>query len=127
MKTKLKKKHTMPNKFKEYFTNIGPSLASSIITKGLSSHEHYLPNKTDTIFRFVHVTESEIAKHISNLTTKNSSGFNGISTKLLKLIKDEMIKPLTCIVNQCLKTGIFPDNLKLAKVIPLHKKGDKRL
>ena len=38
-----------------------------------------------------------------------------------------MIKPLTCIVNQCLITGIFPDNLKLAKVIPLHKKDDKMI
>ena len=38
-----------------------------------------------------------------------------------------MIKPLTCIVNQCLITGIFPDNLKLAKVIPLHKKDDKKI
>ena len=38
-----------------------------------------------------------------------------------------MIKPLTCIVNQCLKTGIFPDNLKLAKVIRLHKKDDKMI
>ena len=38
-----------------------------------------------------------------------------------------MIKPLTCIVNQCLITGVFPDNLKLAKVIPLHKKDDKMI
>ena len=38
-----------------------------------------------------------------------------------------MIKPLTCIVNQCLITGIYPDNLKLAKVIPLHKKDDKKI
>ena len=38
-----------------------------------------------------------------------------------------MIKPLTCIVNQCLITGIFTDNLKLAKVIPLHKKDDKMI
>ena len=38
-----------------------------------------------------------------------------------------MIKPLTCVVNQCLITGIFPDNLKLAQVLPLHKKDDKMI
>ena len=92
-------KYAIANTFNEYFTNISPSLASSIITKGLSSHKHYLTNKTDTIFRFVHVTEDEIAKRISNLKTKNSSGFYGISTKLLKIIKEEMIKLLTRIVN----------------------------
>ena len=31
---------------------------------------------------------------------------------------------MTITVNQSLTTGIFPDNLKLAKVIPLFKKGD---
>ena len=76
-------KHTIANKFNEYFTNIGPSLASSIIRKGLNPHSHYLTNKTDTISCFVHVTEDEIAKHICNLKTKNSSGFDGISTKFL--------------------------------------------
>ena len=38
-----------------------------------------------------------------------------------------MKKALTCIVNECLITGIFPDNIKLAKVIPLHKKDDKMI
>ena len=33
-------------------------------------------------------------------------------------------KPLTIIINQSLKTGIFPEALKIAKVKPLYKKGD---
>ena len=32
-------KHTIAHKFKKYFTNIGPSLASSVITKGFNSHK----------------------------------------------------------------------------------------
>ena len=32
--------------------------------------------------------------------------------------------PITHIINQSLHSGIFPDNLKLAKVIPIDKKGD---
>ena len=31
-------------------------------------------------------------------------------------------KSLTLIINQTLSTGIFPDSLKVAKVIPLYKK-----
>ena len=115
------------NTFNEYFTNIGPSLASSIITTGLDSHKHYLTNKTKNIFKFQNISEKEISETISSLKTKNSSGFDGISTKLLKVIKTEITKPLTCLINQCLKTGTFPDNLKLAKVIPLHKKDDKTI
>ena len=37
----------------------------------------------------------------------------------------ELCKPITVIVNQCVKTCILPDTLKIAKVIPLFKKGDQ--
>ena len=63
-------------------------------------------------------------KTIVILKTKNSFGHDGISTKLLKEISIELIKPLNTLTNQCFHTGIFPDNLKIAKVIPLHKKDD---
>jgi hypothetical protein len=46
---------------------------------------------------------------------------------LIKTIKHEILKPLTIIINQTLNTGIFPDNLKIAKVIPLYKKDDEMI
>ena len=58
------------------------------------------------------------------MKSKNSSGNDDISNRLLKSIKCEISKPLTIIINQSLETGIFPDALKVAKVKPLFKKGD---
>ena len=58
------------------------------------------------------------------MKSKNSSGKDGISNKLLKSIKGKISKPLTIIINQCLETGIFPDVLKISKVKPLYKKGE---
>ena len=45
----------------------------------------------------------------------------------MKSIINILIKPLTIIINQMLETGVFPDKLKFAKVIPLFKKGDPTL
>ena len=59
--------------------------------------------------------------------TKASCGFDGISSQLLKLIKPVLTKSLTLITNQILTTGIFPDKLKIAKVIPIYKKGEETL
>ena len=61
---------------------------------------------------------------MKSLKSKNSAGFDGISTNLLKNIMPGILKPITLILNQSLATGIFPDKLKIAKVIPLYKKGD---
>ena len=43
----------------------------------------------------------------------------------MKKISPIILTPLTTIINQSLSTGIFPDQLKIAKVIPLYKKDDQ--
>ena len=64
---------------------------------------------------------------LNNLKPKPSCGHDEISTKLLKACRLEICKPLTLIINQMLTTGIFPDDLKVAKVIPLFKKGKREI
>ncbi len=64
---------------------------------------------------------------INKLAPKTSYGFDEISTKLLKTIKVALVTPTTLIINQMLCTGIFPDKLKIAKIIPIHKKEDETL
>ena len=36
-----------------------------------------------------------------------------------------MAKPLTLIINQMLNSGIYPDQPKISKVVPLYKANDK--
>ena len=50
-----------------------------------------------------------------------------MSNKILKIISDEIAEPLTIIINQSFKTGLFPNNLKIAKVVPIYKKGEVHL
>ena len=40
----------------------------------------------------------------------------------LKCIAHEICECLTLIINQSIRTGIFPENLKIAKVVPIYKK-----
>ena len=54
-------------------------------------------------------------------------GYDGISTEHLKLINKDHSKCLTLIINQSFNSGIFPDKLKIAKVTPIYKKGDKQI
>ena len=61
-------------------------------------------------------------KATDTLENKSSSGHDGISNKLLKLVKNELKKPLTLIINQMITTGIFPESFKISKITPLYKK-----
>ena len=64
---------------------------------------------------------------IDHLKNKSSKGINGISNNLIKTAKYVFAKPLTLIINQMLSSGIFPEQLKVSKIILLHKANDKLL
>ena len=59
------------------------------------------------------------------LKNKSSKGIDGISNNLIKTAKYVFAKPLILIINQMLYSGIFPEQLKVSKIIPLHKVNDK--
>ena len=66
-------------------------------------------------------------KKISILDVSEILKKDGISNIVLKAIIPVILKPLTLIINQMLNTDIFPDYLKIAKLVPLYKKGDDGL
>ena len=113
------------NQFNAYFCNIGINLAAQIQPTNITnSYKNYLKHPTAIEFCFIPVNNDIVSQIIDNLKPKSSCGSDGLSLKLLKTVKLELIESITIIINQCLRTGIFPDKLKIAKVIPLFKKGD---
>ena len=107
------------NTFNHFFTNIGANLAKRINYTGHKTFRDYLEEKTNNSFAFTNVDENDVISIINNLQSKNSCGWDSISTKLLKQIVSGISKPLTILINQVLNTGIFPDKLKIAKIIPI--------
>ena len=57
---------------------------------------------------------------------KKSKDMDGISLHLLKSIVTSVCKPLAHIFNLSLKIGVFPDKLKVSRVVPIFKAGDKK-
>ena len=83
----------------------------------------FLTGTHNCTFQFEKIDDISILRIINDLPNKSSTGFDDISMRLIKAIKTEIISGLTCIFNQSLNTGIFSEKLKIAKVIPIHKKG----
>ena len=65
----------------------------------------------------------EIEEEIANLNCSKATGPFSIPVVILKLIINVVSQPLETIFNASLSTGIVPTSLKLAKVIPVFKKG----
>ena len=55
------------------------------------------------------------------MSTKKATGLDDISCKILELARPVIVDSLTFIMNLSLSTGVFPNDWKIAKVVPLHK------
>lgn len=69
----------------------------------------------------------DIKKIIMSLNSTNSVGYDGIATKILKHVSDEICGHLSHIINLSISEGVFPDALKVAIVRPLFKKDDREI
>jgi len=119
-------KTVIAEEFNKYFIGVGPKQAEKILIPENKSFTDFLKNPTIHIFNFKTVDDQEIIKVIDSLKSKSSYGHDGMSNKLLKYVKYEIAKPLKLLFNQTVECGIFPANLKKARVIPIYKKGDEQ-
>ena len=108
--------------FNNFFVNIGPSLTKNIRHIPKKTFLMYLNKTILTSFDFQLIDDSNFDNIIQSIHTKTSSGHDGISVKLLKYLAPALRQPLTIIIDQSLLTGIFPEKLKIAKVLRLFKK-----
>ena len=116
------------NEFAMHYAGLGAKYADQII-QTRNPNKMYQPLKnlnpnTDTIF-LNPTTEDEVKKCIENLKPKSSAGIDSISNRLIILLKEVLIKPITSLINLSYEQGIFPGIFKTAKVIPLYKSGNK--
>jgi len=87
--------------------------------------ESFCENKKIRIFSIPVMSTHEANSYITSLKDKNSFGFDGISSKILKFSLPHTIDSLTYLFNLCISNNYYPSAFKYAKVIPLFKKGDK--
>ena len=115
-----------PENFNYFFTEVAENILENIPLSN-KDYQQYLQNlkinNNDSIFLYP-ATEHEIADIIRNLKNSKSTDIYNHSVGMFKDNIDSLVAPITYIVNLILESGIFPDKLKIAKIIPLLKSGD---
>ena len=112
--------------FNSYFACIGSSVSNNV--KQSSKHfTNYLNNRTINSTFFLPTNENEIIKVVRPLRNTSSAGHDEISVTFIKKVIFAIAKPLSSIFNMSISTGIVPDPLKLANVIPVYKKGNNNI
>ena len=124
--TSITDSKTIAEEFNKYFSLVGPNLESNIPIVDKIPHDYLIRPSKDSFYIFP-VTKDEVEKEIACLKNNKSTGPYSVPIKLLKLIKYIISKPLEQIFNLCFAKGVVPDNMKIANVIPIHKKDSQLL
>ena len=123
--TIITSRRSICSEFNNYFVNAADKLNKFKYTT-IQPHDfkQFLNNPSSSSIFLSPITSAEIIDIINKLDSRKS---NNISPKLLKALSSSFSNALSYLFNSCMLSGVFPDELKIAKVIPLYKSGSSNL
>ena len=101
-------------------SSIASELQGTIYHNG-KDFTNYLKNSNEYNFLMNPIDKNEIINIINNLNLNKSTGPHSIPSDILNIIKLNVAKPLSEIVNFSFVNGTYIENLKLSKSIPTFK------
>ena len=110
--------------FNDYFVNIGSNIANQLPTTD-TSFESFLNDRCPNYFFITPIIQEEIVDIINKIPCGKAPGWDGVSSIILNKTKYYFAKPLALIFNKSITSGIFPDGLKVGKVVTIYEKGSK--
>ena len=113
----------LANLFNDHFSSLAYKYTSTL-PKYENNYSEYLGNKIQETMYVWPTCPMEVKNILINSKPKLSAGFDEIPLKLLKSSPDNIIMALSNIFNLSLSTGKVNSDFKIAKIIPLYKKGD---
>ena len=114
---------TIANIMNKHFAGIAKKLAAKLKNSD-KNFRSYLGRGCKKNMYFKYIEVHEILEEIRNICEKKAMGFDNIPPKIIKWAPEIFASILQTIFNKCLSTGYYPQNMKVARVVPIHKEGD---
>ena len=111
-------------KFANFFKEV-PLTVGAKIERTTEKSSKYAFCGNSKSFDFNMINKEELIKMFKELKEKRSCGHDNISSKALKQLAPEILYPIKILSDKMFEECKFPEPWKLAKIIPLHKKGAK--
>lgn len=120
-------KNDICNHFNDFFVNVALELTKDLqcsIGESLTYLKQYIPNHFDNRFILKPINITQVIEIIRRMKSKKSNDLWYITPCMLKKLEKEIAAPLMITINECIENCYYPDEMKLSKVVPLHKKGE---
>lgn len=122
----------LANEFNKFFTSVGENAATKATAMACL---HGLPNldipfmttvqsHDDDIFDFKPVSQSDVKKAVLSISSNKAPGYDKLPISIVKDCLQDILTPLTTIINESFSSSVFPQAWKTGEIIPLPKNGD---
>lgn len=121
----------MARAFNDFFVTVASDLVKKLQKGtgryGIKQVEQFYAKKgaVKDSFGLSKVKESDICKILKDLNAGKATGLDNLSARFVNDAAEIIACPLTNIINISIQHGVFPNDLKLARVIPIYKKNNK--
>ena len=115
----------MANDINDFFADIGQRLAENIPDSLLQMDLEF--RQTRELFEFHEITDLDISKIMSSISSNKNTGVDGVLIRFLKMCGDTVHSILRYIFNLSLRKKIVPNGWKVACLTPWYKEGDRDL
>ena len=112
----------MASRVNDFFVNVADNITKKI-PRSQKSPLDYLGHENPHSFFIGPSAPFEVSDVVNALKPGKSVGPNSVPIKLLKIISSYISSPLSQIINESFQSGIFPEKMQHATVIPLFTKG----
>lgn len=127
----IKESKTVANEFNKYFLTVVREIVEDhSISDNFSqlAYKNTFPDHHEqNSILLGPVLNEDVEKVIKSLKHGKSPGSDGISSTIIKHIYPAIVDVIAYLINLSFETGVFPDKLKNAVVVPIHKKGPANL
>ena len=122
-KGKITDKNMIPDLLNEYryFTKVGPNMDAKIP----AATKHFTFSSLPNSFMYDPISESEVYSQILLFNSVKAAEPENVPITFLNILAPLISTYLRDAFNTCYETGIFPNSLKNAKIVPIHKTKQK--
>ena len=119
----IKKPEHICKEMNQHFTGVAQKFTQNI--PFVKSYEEQVHPRSMYLETGLENISQDLEEIIDNLNSRKARGFNDINVKLIKCLKVPLLPILSFLTKQSLNYGIFPSKMKIAKVTPVFKTGNR--
>ena len=116
-------KQDIANTFNHFFVNVGKNMARDL--PHINNNISCMANANSMFF--TDTTCGEVGELIKALNRRKAIRNEDVATRFIQIASPIISPILANIFNLCLHSGVYPDQLKVAQVFPIHKEGSKEI